>query len=168
MVSISANETVPDRLRGAGLVMLAGGLPWVLMPFASLVGGDVSGGIGITVGASSVVVTTAMLPWLVPLSVATAVGGLLVYHGRGLDLGMALAVAWIAVGLASMSFACVIAIVVAYCIFTGRRLALGSGRPGVAVRQYTDLSENPRGSLPDRCTGVSCPIGLGVEATAAD
>ena len=130
-----ANVIIPDRLRGAGLVMLAGSLPWVLMPFASLVGGDVSRGIGVTVGASSIVVTTAMLPWLVPLSLATAVGGLLVYYGRGLGVGMALAVAWIAVGLASMSFVVVVAIVVAYCIFTGRRVALGSGRRGAAARQ---------------------------------
>jgi hypothetical protein len=117
--------------------MLVGSLPWVLMPFAWLVGGDVSRGIGITIGvAPPVVVTTAMLPWLAPLSVATAVSGLLVYYGRGLAFGMALAVAWTTLGLASMSGVFVIAIVVAYCIFTGRRQLAkpkGIGSRGAAI-----------------------------------
>lgn len=134
--STKAQVTVPDRLRGAGLVMLVGTLPWVLMPFASIIGGDVSNGIGITVGASSMVVTTAMLPWLAPLSLATVTSGLLLYHGRDLGLGMALALVWVVVGVASMSFVFLFAALVAYCIFTGgRRLAPGPGSVGAAARR---------------------------------
>ena len=127
---------IPNRLRGAGLVMLFGSLPWVLMPFASLLGGDVSGGIGVSIGgASPLVVTTAMLPWLAPLCAATAVSGLLVYYGRGLAVGFALAVLWTVLGLISMSGVFVIATVVVYCIFSGRRrLIPSSGGSRVATR----------------------------------
>jgi hypothetical protein len=133
----SSNVTIPDRLRGAGLVMLVGSLPWVLMPFASLIGGNVSGGIGITIGGESpLVVTTSMLPWLAPLSVATAVGGLLVYYGRGIALALTLAVAWTVLGLVSQSGVFVIAAIVVYCILTGRRrLVPTSVGSGVAARQ---------------------------------
>jgi hypothetical protein len=129
MESSVTRVSIPDRLRGAGLVMIAGSLIWVLMPFASALGADVSRGIGITIGnGPSLVVTTAMLPWLAPLSLATTVSGLLVYYGRGLMLGLALATAWTVLGLLSMSGVFIIAGAVAYCIFTGRRLLLaGNG-----------------------------------------
>jgi hypothetical protein len=50
------------------------------------------------------------------LSLATAVCGLFVYYGRGLLPGLTLAIAWMAIGLASTTGVLVIALVVVYCI----------------------------------------------------
>jgi hypothetical protein len=38
---------------------------------------------------------------------------------------------------------------------------------GPLERQYTDLAKNPNGYCPDLGTGVSCPVGVGVQAEGA-
>jgi len=111
---------IPDRLRGAGLVMFILTLPAVLMPVGVALG--LSPGVGVSFASQPVyAITPAMIPWLTPLALATFVVALLVYFGRGLRLGLLAALAWatgtilVAPGLA------VIAALVAYSIFTGER-----------------------------------------------
>jgi hypothetical protein len=63
-----------------------------------------------------------MLPWLAPLSLATAGVGLLLYCGRGLVAGMAVALAWTLLGVAAAPASAVAGGLLAYAIFTGRTL----------------------------------------------
>ncbi len=106
--------------------MLMGTLIWALMPLAIALGANVSDGIGFLYvnNRAQIVVTESMLVWLAPLSLVTTIVGLFVYWGRALTVGLGLALAWMVLGIASASGLFVIAALVAYAIFTGRRRLL--------------------------------------------
>jgi hypothetical protein len=118
----TSTRSIPDRLRAAGLVMIACSLPWVLMPVALALGASATRGIGVSIGGSSaLVVTEAMLPWLTPLSLVTAVAGLLAYFGRGLPVAIAVAIGWIAIGIVTSVAVAIVAGLVAFALMTGSR-----------------------------------------------
>jgi hypothetical protein len=132
MRAIRASRPIPDRLRGAALAMILGTLMWALMPIGSALGLNFSQGIGVFYvdNSAQIVVNQGMLVWLAPLSLATTIAGLFVYWGRGLVAGLALGLVWLALGVASMSVLVVIvAALVTYCIFTGRRRMLARSIP---------------------------------------
>jgi hypothetical protein len=106
--------------------MILGSLMWALMPLAIALGANFSGGIGVLYvdNKAQIVVTENMLVWLAPLSLVTTIVALFVYWGRALALGLALALVWMVLGIASTSGLFVIAAIVAYALFTGRRRML--------------------------------------------
>jgi hypothetical protein len=79
-----------------------------------------------------------MLPWLAPLSLATAGVGLLVYYGRGLMAGLVLALTWTSLGVAVAPLA-IVGGLVAYAIFMGRRILERDLPPGRRLPAGTDL-----------------------------
>ena len=111
--------------------MLFGTVIWVVMPVAMALGSDLSSGIGVSVSlldtATPMTVYPAMLLWLTPLSLVTSVSGLLLYYGGAVRLGLAVALIWVAIGIAASLQLAVVAGFVAFCIFTGtRRVESGS------------------------------------------
>jgi hypothetical protein len=122
---------IPDRLRGAALVMLVLTLPVILMPIGIALGASLSRGIGLSIGGqAALAITPAMLPWLAPLSAATFVSALFVYFGRGLRPGLAIALGWLLGTLLMAQSLAVVAGVVAYAIHTGTRRLEAAGRAG--------------------------------------
>ena len=114
-------DQIPDRLRGAALVMNVLAIPVAAMPLGILLGRTFEGGIGLTIAGQTVAVFPSMLPWLVPLAVATFVVALFVYFGRLLREGFVIALAWtIALAAVAPPLAAVFGLV-AYSIWTGRR-----------------------------------------------
>lgn len=111
---------IPDRLRGAGLVMFILTLPGVLMPVAVALG--LSPALGVSVANQpAFAMTPDMIPWLAPLALATFVSGFFVYFGHGLRVGLVAALGW-AVGTAFVApTLAVVAGLVAYAIWTGER-----------------------------------------------
>jgi fumarate reductase subunit D len=116
-----SSDPIPDRLRGAGLVMNLLTIPVAAMPIGMLFGATFERGIGLTTAGQTVVVFPSMLPWLVPLAIATFVVGLFVYFGRLLREGFVVALGWtIALAVIAPPLAAVFGLV-AYSIWTGRR-----------------------------------------------
>ena len=123
-----ATAPIPDRLRGAALVMNLLAIPVAAMPIGMLLGASFDRGIGITIGGQTVAVLPSMLPWLVPLAVATFVVALFVYFGRLLREGFVIALCW-AIGLVAVAPALATVFgIVAYSIWTGRR-RMNAARP---------------------------------------
>jgi hypothetical protein len=126
-----ATKPIPDRLRGAALVMNLLAIPVAAMPLGMLLGANFDLGIGLTIGPQTVVVFPSMLPWLVPLAVATFVVALFVYFGNLLREGFVIALGWtIALAIIAPSLAAVFGLV-AYSIWTGRR-RMETGDPTAA------------------------------------
>jgi hypothetical protein len=124
-------DPIPDRLRGAALVMNLLAIPVAAMPLGMLLGANFDRGIGLRIGPSTVVVLPSMLPWLVPLAVATFAVALFVYFGRLLREGFVIALGWtIALVALAPGLAAVFGLV-AYSIWTGRR-RMEAGRQIVA------------------------------------
>jgi hypothetical protein len=114
-------DPIPDRLRGAALVMNLLAIPVAAMPLGLLLGRTFEGGIGLSIAGQWVVVFPSMLPWLAPLAVATFVVGLFVYFGRLLREGFVIALGWtLALAAIAPPLAAVFGLV-AYSIWTGRR-----------------------------------------------
>jgi hypothetical protein len=106
--------------------MIVGTMIWVLMPIGVALDAGLSRGIGVYLFGveSPVVVTVALLPWLTPLCLVTTGSGLLVYFGRVIRPGLAVACGWFVIGLVAAPGVAVIAGLVVYCLHTGeRRLA---------------------------------------------
>lgn len=105
--------------------MLFGTVIWVVMPVAMALGSDLSSGVGVSISLLStqtpMTVYPAMLLWLTPLSLVTSASGLLLYYGRAVRPGFAVALIWVAIGIAASLQLAVVAGFVAYCIFTGSR-----------------------------------------------
>ena len=116
-----SSDPIPDRLRGAALVMNILAIPVATMPIGILLGANFDRGIGLTIGGQTVAVFPSMLPWLVPIAVATFGVALFVYFGRLLREGFVVALGWtIALVAIAPPLAAVFGLV-AYSIWTGRR-----------------------------------------------
>jgi hypothetical protein len=119
-------DPIPDRIRGAGLIMVIPTMVIAAMPIGLLAGANFDRGIGLTFLGGSVAITTGMLAWLAPLAAATFVIGLLVYLGRFLREGLVVALGWM-LGLVFVAPTWgILAGLVAYTIFTGRRRMTGA------------------------------------------
>ncbi len=125
VLETSTPREVPNRLRVVGLLTLFGSIIWVVMPFAMAMGSDLSSGIGVSISLlgseTPMTVYPAMLILLTPLSLVTSVSGVLLYYGRAVGVGLAVALVWVAIGLAASVELAVVAGFVVYCIVTGMR-----------------------------------------------
>ncbi len=121
-------DPIPDRIRGAGLVMVILGLPVAAMPVGLSFGAHLERGIGFTILGGSVAVLPSMLPWLAPLAAGTFVVGLGLYFGRLVREGLVVALAWM-LGIAAFApTVAFLSAILAYSIWTGqRRMAAASG-----------------------------------------
>jgi hypothetical protein len=129
-------DPIPDRIRGAGLVMIILGLPVAAMPIGLFLGAHLERGIGFTILGGPVAVLPSMLPWLAPLAAGTFVVGLFLYFGRLVREGLVVALAWMLGVAAFAPTVAMLSAIVAYSIWTGQRrmTARSSGLSSAATR----------------------------------